>query len=315
VRSTIATVGERPLRIARPIERLELENKELETLKRLREAEATVAELPHLAGLEPRRAELLAYFLVIAKIAQLGHRVGTSGPQSSAAPSSGPRPDARKGAAPSGQYAREMSFTMQAVRADREPLRIPSPMPAALGAQSSPPKVAIAVPGALGVSPNVPGKAGRIEADQALSQAEMHFVLGDREQATLHAERALAHERAMPEAMALLAYLRMLGLGPEQDNLVHKSLDLVNAAIAKKDSCKRAYFYRAEIKKRLEDHEGAIDDLRAAVAQDPNDVDACRELRIYEQKLRDGSVKLGAPPSGQPKASKGLMDRLRRGKP
>ena len=31
--------------------------------------------------------------------------------------------------------------------------------------------------------------------------------------------------------------------------------------------------------------------------------------------VRDGSVKLGAPPSGQPKASKGLMDRLRRGKP
>jgi tetratricopeptide (TPR) repeat protein len=295
VRSTIATVGERPLRMVGSIEGLELEDKELETVKRLREAEATVAELPHLAGLERRRAELLAYFLVIAKIAELARRAETSGPPSSPAPNSSPRPVTRGATGTSGQHTRELSFTMRAVRVDREPLRIPSPMPSAFRTQSSPPKIEIAVP----------EKAVRIEADHAFSQAEMHFVLGDHEQALAHAEKALALERGMPDAMALLAYLRMLGLGPEQGHLVYKALEVVNLAIGKKDSCKRGYYYRAEIKKRLEDHEGAIEDLRLAVAQDPADVDACRELRIYEQKLRDGS--LGTEASH--KAS--LMDRLR----
>ena len=74
---------------------------------------------------------------------------------------------------------------------------------------------------------------------------------------------------------------------------------------------RRAHYYRALLQKRLSEHEGAIRDLRAAVTNDPDDVEAQRELRVYEQKLRDGSVKLGAQSSGEHTTSKGLMDRLR----
>jgi tetratricopeptide (TPR) repeat protein len=301
VRSTLATVGERPLRMVGPIERLGLDGEELETVERLRRTETTAAALPRLAGLEARRAELLAYFLVITKMAELRHRADTSGPPSSSAPSSRPRPEARGVTAVSGEYPRTMSFAMRAAQTDQQPLRIPSPMPGARGAPSSSPKI----------EATAPETARRVEADHALSQAEMHCVLGDREEAMAHARKALLKEPGMPEAMALLAYLQILGPSSEEASVLQRSLDLANAAIGKKASCRRGHFYRAEIKKRMDDDEGAIHDLRVAVASDPNDVEARRELRIYEQKLKDGSVKLGVASSGEHHKSKGLLDRLR----
>jgi tetratricopeptide (TPR) repeat protein len=149
-----------------------------------------------------------------------------------------------------------------------------------------------------------------VAAAHSLSQAEMHVVLGENGQALTSARQALEQDRDFPEAMALVAYLEAIGADAETTTYIQDSLNLVNSAIRKKDTCKRAYYYRAEIKKLLEDHEGAIADLDVAVAQDPNDVDARRELRVYEQKVKDGSIKLGGSPDSQ-KSSKGFFDRLR----
>ena len=72
-----------------------------------------------------RAAELLAYFLVITKLAEIVERVGVP-----ATPTA--RPSPLGVALSSGEYVRKMSFSMRAVTGDRSPLRIPSPMPGTL---------------------------------------------------------------------------------------------------------------------------------------------------------------------------------------
>jgi hypothetical protein len=60
------------------------------------------------------------------------------------------------------------------------------------------------------------------------------------------------------------------------------------------------------VKRRLGDHVGAIADLRAAVALDPDDAEAVAELRAYEAAVaagrlrpRAGRTLAGPPPSGK----------------
>jgi tetratricopeptide (TPR) repeat protein len=297
VRSTLATVGERPLRMPGSVDRLELEDKDLETVKRLRVTPTKVADLSRLAGLEARRAELLAYVLVIAKLAELGRRPETSDRPKEPKKETLVRETPRETPGTSGHYVRAMSFAMRAMSADEGPLRIPSPAPFTPGVPRARTQIDL----------EAPRKARSLEAEHALSQAEMHMMLGERAQAMAFANKALGYEHGMPEATVFLAYAEMLALGPDEKALLQESLDVVDAILRKKASCKRAHYYRAEIKRRLQDHAGAIDDLRVAVAQDPNDVDARRELRIYDQRVRDGSIRLGSSPH-----SAGWMRRLRR---
>ncbi len=306
VRSTLTTVGTRPLRVVGPVDRLGLEGRERETVDHLRLTEAAVAALPGIAGLEARTAELLAYFLVISKTAELGRRAdaAASPPVASVAPRPVPDPRERTTVHGSGQYARPLSFTMRALQKDTDPLSIPMP--------TQPPRPAS--------RPSVPSRqpaaesadaAFHVVAEQALSQAEMHFVLGDIPKATASARDALARCPGMPEAQAFLGYLKAFELGDEQVSELEEALRLVNGAIQQKETCRRAHFYRAEIRKRLQDHEGAIQDLRRALANDSNDVDARRELRLYEHMVKDGTIELELTPSRNQKKPGSLLDRLR----
>jgi hypothetical protein len=151
------------------------------------------------------------------------------------------------------------------------------------------------------------------EADQLLSQAEMHVTLGDRAAAEGLVRKALVASPGFPEAMALLAYLEAFDSRKGHPDHLHAALKMIDMAIGKDPMCKRAHFYRAELRKRVEDHEGAIRDLRTAVTNDPDDVDAQRELRLYEKKIRDGTIELRSlSPSGGTKRPEGFFERLRK---
>jgi tetratricopeptide (TPR) repeat protein len=299
VRATMATVDGRRLRVVGAVPRLGLKAKQQAAAEHLRRSPSTVTQLATVAGMDARAAELLAYFLVITKLAEIVERVGV--PTAPAA-----RPSSLGVALSSGEYVRKMSFSMRAVTGDRSPLRIPSPMPGTLPslgglrAVPTPPPISLA------------SHRDTASADQALSQAEMHFVLGERDQAVTLTRKALSDSPGMPEAMAFLAYLEALGLADGQDDLLRDFLRMIDAAIRLDDTCRRGRFYRAEMRKRLGDHEGAIQDLRVAVMNDPDDAAAQRALRAYEQKLRDGSIVIRSmsPAGGTPKPV-GLIDRLR----
>jgi hypothetical protein len=152
------------------------------------------------------------------------------------------------------------------------------------------------------------------EADHLLQQAEMHLTLGDRAQAEGLVRKSLVASPGFPEAMALLAYLEMLDTRKsQQPEHVRNCLKMVDMAIGKDPMCRRAHFFRAQMRKKLDDHEGAIRDLRAAVANDADDVEAQRELRVYETKLRDGTIQIRSlSPSGGTKRPEGFLNKLRK---
>jgi hypothetical protein len=335
VRSTIATVGGRPLRIRGSLDRLGLTGKDLLAAMRIEESSATVADLVAHAGLEPYAADLLAYFLVITKTAEIA-----PAPSSAPPPSAEERVRAPGGlgqALPSGEYVRRVSFSMRAVTADAAPLRIPSPiggmtpspvsrLPGSLRLRietpfvSPPPTSSRPSPASR---PDVRPPASRRpqsgsmdaspvarEADQALSEAEMQLLSGDRAKAIDRARRALTLAPGMPAATAFLAYLEALGAGAGQEAYLRDLLRVVDAAIVEEETCRRARYYRAEIKKRLRDHEGAIRDLRAAIRNDPDDVDAHRELNAYERRVHQGTIILRSisPAAGTPRPAE-LGDR------
>ena len=305
VRATMTTVNGRPLRVVGAVDRLGLKPKERTAAELLRKTPSTVPELASGARLEPRAAELFAYFLVITKIAEIAERVNVSVPTINTPMNI--RPGAMNGigaSLSSGEYVRKMSFSMRAVTGDQSPLRIPSPMPGNIALSD----LRAARAAAMAPKP----RTDSLEAEHALSQAEMHFVLGERDQALAFARKALAEAPALPDAMAFLAYLEALGLTAAQDDLLRDFLKMIDSALLKDETCRRGRFYRAELKKRLGDHEGAIRDLRVAVTHDPDDAAAQRELKSYEQKVREGTliVRSMSPFGGTPKPV-GFLEKLR----
>lgn len=151
------------------------------------------------------------------------------------------------------------------------------------------------------------------EADHMLSQAQMHLTLGDRAQAEALTRKALVAAPGLPEATALLAYLEAADPKRGQSEHLRACLKMLDMAIGRDPMCRRGHYYRAILKKRIEDHEGAIRDLRVAVTNDPDDGDAQRELRVYESKLRDGTIQIRSlSPSGGMKKPEGFFDRLRK---
>jgi regulator of sirC expression with transglutaminase-like and TPR domain len=116
----------------------------------------------------------------------------------------------------------------------------------------------------------------------------------------------------MGEARALLAHIESLDPRRGKEEHLRSCVKTIDMAIGADPMCRRAHYYRALLQKRLGEHEGAIRDLRAAVTNDPDDVDAQRELRIYEQKLRDGTVQIRSMSPFPGKKPDGFFERLRK---
>jgi tetratricopeptide (TPR) repeat protein len=154
--------------------------------------------------------------------------------------------------------------------------------------------------------PEPPRKVNLV-AEQSLSQAHMHLALDERDQALAMARKALAEEPGFPAAAILAAYLAAAAETNPRE--LRALLSMIDKALGREPSCRRGNFYRAELRKRLGDHKGAVEDLRLAVRNDPDDAEAARELRVYERKIEAGTVKL----DGEAEAPKSIrfLDRLR----
>jgi curved DNA-binding protein CbpA len=150
------------------------------------------------------------------------------------------------------------------------------------------------------------------EADHLMSEAEMHLTLGDRETAETVARKAVVAAPSMGEARALLAHVESLDPRRNKEDHVRTLVKTIDMAIGQDPMCRRAHYYRGLLQKRLGEHEGAIRDLRVAVTNDPDDVEAQRELRVYEQKLRDGTIQIRSMSPFPGRKPDGFFDRLRK---
>ena len=132
--------------------------------------------------------------------------------------------------------------------------------------------------------------AGDISAAEALLEfrkAEAMLKKNDATQALKHLHRAVQLSPANPEFQTLLVWLQV-----KPDCSVERLRELVadlDKILSKDKENERAYFYRAQLKKRLDLTKEAFADFTRAADLNPKNLDAVREVRLHTmRKERDG---------------------------
>ena len=132
-----------------------------------------------------------------------------------------------------------------------------------------------------------------VEAAQLFQKAEIMFKRNDLTGAEQLVRRANELDPKQAEYLALLTWIEATKPGATSDSQTHKFIDALSQAIDQNENCERAYFYRAMLHKRLGNTSAAMRDFRTVVEQNPRNVDAQRELRLY-------NMRAGSRPQTQP---------------
>ena len=129
------------------------------------------------------------------------------------------------------------------------------------------------------------------EADkiQQILDAASDFQRGEilwRKNDITHAEPYILRAyQADPDQADYAALYAMLQISKRPlDAPVDDLIKLCDAAIDTHERCERAYFCRATLRKRIGKMEAAMSDFRAAYEINPKNLDAAREVRLYEMR-------------------------------
>jgi hypothetical protein len=109
--------------------------------------------------------------------------------------------------------------------------------------------------------------------------------------------------------LALLAWIEAQKPSNQSVEATRARILMIDRAVTEEPECAEALFYRAMLHKRIDNHGPAMRDLNRVVSIDPLFVDAERELRLYEVRVRQGTVKLqgkGGPSPTTPPATSWL---------
>ena len=96
--------------------------------------------------------------------------------------------------------------------------------------------------------------------------------------------RANELDPKQPEYMALLAWIEATRPGNSSEMATHGYIEQLTKAIALNENSERAHFYRAMLYKRLGLSREAMRDFRTVVERNPRNVDAQRELRLFNMR-------------------------------
>lgn len=143
-----------------------------------------------------------------------------------------------------------------------------------------------------------------VDAALEFQKAEVLLKKGDLNQAEAFARRAADADPEQPEYRCMLAWISALRRGDPPVLPEGKTSSFYNDVIAIFDDIlrtdamyERALFYRANLLKRSGQEEKAIRDYRMVVQINPKNIDAVRELRLYqmrrEKKAKDEAGPLG----------------------
>ena len=94
--------------------------------------------------------------------------------------------------------------------------------------------------------------------------------------------RAYQSDPGQSDYIALYAMLQLSKRLP--DASVDDLVKLCDQAISINERCERAYFCRGTLKKRLGRVDSAMSDFRAAYELNPKNLDAAREVRLFEMR-------------------------------
>jgi tetratricopeptide (TPR) repeat protein len=128
---------------------------------------------------------------------------------------------------------------------------------------------------------SIPTSHGANAAFQAAQECVKRHQL-DRAQAL--AEQACQLDGAQVESQAMLAWIQAQRADLRNARLVQTILSTLNQAIRREPNNPRIRFYRGQVLKRLGRTDDALKDFRFSARQDPQNLDAIRELRVHNMR-------------------------------
>src|SRR5262249_27251066 len=132
-----------------------------------------------------------------------------------------------------------------------------------------------------------------VDAALELQKAEILLKKNDLAGAEALAARAAEADPGQPEHRTLLAWIRALRRGDPpgmKGGMTSAHFDdlisVLDDVLAKEPGYERALYYRGVLQKRAGRVEKAIRDFKAVADLNPKNLDAVREVRLYEMRRR-----------------------------
>jgi len=125
------------------------------------------------------------------------------------------------------------------------------------------------------------GTAG--EATLELRKAEALLKKNDVAGAEKHARRAVQLDPTNVELLAFVVTIQALDAGLSLERMRQLVAEL-DALVKRDDKCERAYVCRAQLRKRLDMPKEAAADFAKAAELNPRNLDAAREVRLYQMR-------------------------------
>jgi tetratricopeptide (TPR) repeat protein len=157
-----------------------------------------------------------------------------------------------------------------------------------------------------------------VEAATNFQKAEVCFRRNDYVQAEAFCRKAIDADPTQPDYLALLAWLTALKPENQSVDKMRDALQMLDRAIGMSAKCDKAYFWRAQLYKRMGKPDAALRDFRRVIELNPRNIDAARELRLHW--MRGGRPSSSDRPSAPPRpgsstkppdaAKAGLLGRL-----
>ncbi len=106
-------------------------------------------------------------------------------------------------------------------------------------------------------------------------------------QAERFARQACEHDRGSAEYLALHAWVRMQSGELSSPARASQIMAALNRAVLKERASVSIRFYRAQALKRLGRHDDAYKDFVFVARRQPGNLDAMREVRLHQMRLRN----------------------------
>jgi tetratricopeptide (TPR) repeat protein len=155
--------------------------------------------------------------------------------------------------------------------------------------------------------------AAVVEASTCFQKAEIFMKRGDVVQAELLCRKATKLDPDQADYHALLAWLEAMKPENQNPQETRTRIDRLGEAIARNLRCERAFFYRGQLYKRLNDEGSAVADFRQAAELNPRNVDAQREVRLYTMRASSGATKPKTSPEASAPAPGAKPDKAKSG--
>jgi curved DNA-binding protein CbpA len=141
--------------------------------------------------------------------------------------------------------------------------------------------------------------ASVLEAATAFQKADFFFKRGDYAQAEALCKAAIALDETQADYVALAAWLEALKPENQGEAATVKAIGKLGEAIKLNSKCERAFFFRGNLHKRSNNELAAIRDFRRAAELNPHNIDAAREVRLYEMRVTGKGKPAGAGGAGK----------------